>query len=605
MAEQLLLIRHSGLRVVTEDDVLSSLAAADLALPRAVMHLDTRPFAQDVEAGDWAASERYIRDAARDILAAADQTTRATELRYYGLAEIPHIVALGAFVGDERHVFAVDFDRQRDRWTWPDEERTLTLRTSPLPAERVTQAGVAVVRVSISAAIRDEDVFAAVGPSRLADVVIEPAGERTPQVQLVRSPADVEHVRETVRAVLGAIAAMRPGVEAIHLFIAAPVSACFVIGQELHLRSSVPVITYRFRRVEGQPSYAEAIRLGASDLLPPAPPLSESERAAADTVRAAWREALTNVQDFAAVRSGETVDPPGIWYGALRIPALTVARVFPSLPPIWTVANARDEVDAQPLEGDYGLDKDEHRWRLGDRLLLGLQAAAGGDPVELRRLIQLFLFHEYVHEHNRLTKYTATGVGAFPHCLEHLDYAADLYAIFHQLGWAETYDRSRVRDDDAKRAYVSNLIDLALRSFWAFDQPLPIHEWQVRRLRRYLNWYWRHVQVKRAPTFATAVWTLARRPAIELAGVAQRAAGRRILANVTRTIPGEHLELGLVLENEQLLRIGNSPVMNIEALLDAFASGDHVGIQRFFNAVYEEAASRNGQFATIFTGPSA
>jgi hypothetical protein len=97
------------------------------------------------------------------------------------------------------------------------------------------------------------------------------------------------------------------------------------------------------------------------------------------------------------------------------------------------------------------------------------------------------------------------------------------------------------------------------------------------------------------------VWTLARRPAIELAGVVQRAAGRRVLANITRAIPGEHLELGIVLENEQLLRIGNSPVMNIEALLAAFVVGDHASIQQFFNAVYEEAASRNGQFAAILS----
>src|ERR1051325_11530334 len=518
MAEQMILIRHSGLRLVTEEEILADIDASALALPREILHVDTRSFAQDIDAGDWSASERSVRDAARQVVNAAEQATRATEIRYYGLAEIPHIVALGAFVGDERHVVSVDFDRQRDRWRWPDSGRTLTLRTSPLPAERVTQAGVAVVRVSISAAIRDEDVDAAVGPSRLAAVVIEPAGERLPQVQLVRSNEDLEHVRETIRTVLSAIATNRPGVETIHMFIAASVASCFVIGQELHLRSSVPVITYRFRRIEGQPSYVEAIRLTTSDLAPAAPPLSDDDRRTAEGVRAIWRDALRNVHDFAAVGGREPLDPPNVWYGALRIPVLASARVFPALPPIWTVADDRDTVDDQPLEGEYGLDKDEHHWRLGDRLLLGLHAAADGNKAELRCLIQLFLFHEYVHEHNRLTKYTATGAGAFPNSLERLDYAADLYAIFHQLAWAETYDRAKVRDDEAKRVYVAELIDLALRSFWAFDQPLPINEWQVRRLRRYLNWYWRHVQVKRAPSFETAVWTLARRPAIELAG---------------------------------------------------------------------------------------
>jgi hypothetical protein len=143
------------------------------------------------------------------------------------------------------------------------------------------------------------------------------------------------------------------------------------------------------------------------------------------------------------------------------------------------------------------------------------------------------------------------------------------------------------------------MIDLALRSFWAFDQPLPRHEWQVRRLRRYLNWYWRHVQIKRAPDFATAVWTLARKPAIELAGIAQRADGRRVFANVAERVSGEHLELGIVLENEQLLRISDSPVTQIELLLAAFSNGDHAAAQRFFAAAYEEAVPRRGQFAEV------
>jgi hypothetical protein len=600
MTNHLILIRHSGLRIVAEEDILKTLTPDDLARPRSFVSVETQAFANDADDADWSASERYLRDAARSIRSIADAREGSSELRYFGLAEIPHVVALGAFLSDERHIKTVDYDRQQDRWAWPAIERTLTLVTSALPSERVVQPGIAVVRVSISAAITDDDVTAAVGPSRVADVTIEPADGRPPQVQLVRSPADVEHVRETLRAVISAITTNRPAVEAIHLFIAAPVSASFVIGQELHLRSSVPVYTYRFRRIEGSSSYTEAIRLSASDVAQPLASLSESDRGVADAVRGVWREALAHVQDFAAVRQRERVEPPGIWYGALRIEPLIEARVFPALPPLWTVADARDAVAPDAFEGDYGLDKDDHVWRLGDRLLLGLHAAAGGDTEALTRLIQLFLFHEYVHEHNRLTKYSAAGVGAFPNCLEHIDYAADLYAIFHQLAWAETYDRLRVRDEDARRLYVLELIDLALRSFWAFDQPLPIHEWQVRRLRRYLNWYWRYVQVKRAPSFEVAVWTLARQPAVELSGIAQRVVGRRVLANLARRIPGEHLALGVVLENEQMMRIGDSPVTNLGALLDAFAAGEHESIHRFFNAVYEEAASRNGQFPRIF-----
>jgi hypothetical protein len=597
--EKLILIRHSGLRTVTEAEILSSLPESVKTGPREFFHVDTARFGSDVDAGDWATSERYLRECAREIRVLADEADQSTELHYFGLAEIPHIVALGAFIGDERHVATADFDRQRDRWEWREQEKTLTLKSSGVPSERVTQSGIAVVRLSLSAAISDDDVTAAVGLSRLADVVIEPAGERVPQVQLVRSSGDVEHVRETVRSVLSAIAANRPAVEAIHLFIAAPVSACFIIGQELHLRSSVPVVTYRFRRVEGQPSYTEAIRLTASDLMEAPPPLSVEDHLTAESVRTLWQEALASVLDFAAVRKREPVAPAGIWYGALRIPSLIAARPFPALPPLWTLADDRDGVASEPYAGEYGLDKDNHCWRLSDRLLIGLHASVGGDKTELRRLIQLFLFHEYAHEHNGLTAYTAASVGAFPNCLERVDYAADVYGIFHQLAWAEMYERAEVRDDDARRRYVARLIELALRSFWAFDQPLPIREWQVRRLRRYLNWYWRLVQVRRAPSLETAIWTLSRPPAVELSGIAQRVLGRRVMVVLSQRLQGEHLELAVVLENEKLLRVGDSPVANLDALLSAFANGDHDAIVGFFNTVYEEAAAWNGQFAQV------
>jgi hypothetical protein len=168
------------------------------------------------------------------------------------------------------------------------------------------------------------------------------------------------------------------------------------------------------------------------------------------------------------------------------------ARPFPALPPLWEVVDPRDTVDLAPFDGDggYGHDKDAHSWRLGDRLLLALSSTAGDDAT-LQRLIQLFLFHEYLHEHNALTKYTAQDVGSYPNSLEHIDYAADLYALLHQLGWAMINDAQVVATDETQCRYLADQIDLILRSFWAFDQPFPRDEWQVRRLRRYLNWYWR------------------------------------------------------------------------------------------------------------------
>ena len=165
-------------------------------------------------------------------------------------------------------------------------------------------------------------------------------------------------------------------------------------------------------------------------------------------------------------------------------------------------------------------------WRLSDGLLVGLHRAAGGDRAILKQLIQLFLFHEYLHDHNVLTKYTAAEVGAFPNCLEHIDYAADLYALLPPARVDADPPAAASRDGRGVPGYLAEL-DRPGHQFvlGLSSRRPPIDEWQTRRLRRYLNWYWRHVQVKRAKSLDLAFHTLARQPAIELAGIALRVSG--------------------------------------------------------------------------------
>jgi hypothetical protein len=594
-AERLILIRHSGLRVVTEQEVLATLTTEEAALPREIVHVDTTSFADDVAAGDWARSALYLRERAAEILRLADADPRTPELRYFGLAEIPHVIALGAFISDERFVRVFDFDRTRDSWSWPGDvnDATLAVGSEGVPAERLTQPGVAIVRIAVSAAISDMDIEIAAGRDSLADVTIS-ATSTIQQVGVVRSPADVEAIRRAAREAFAAVNNARPGVETVDLFVAASVAVCFVVGQELHLRNAVPVQTFRFRKSETEPAYTAAIRLSSAEAVVPTPELSDAERATAAHVRTIWSDALRAVHTFADLRKDEAPEDVR-WYQTLGLPELSAMQPFPGLPPVWQVIDSRDTVDATPFDREYGLDKDAHRWRLGDRLLVGLQTAAGDDAT-LKRLIQLFLFHEYLHEHHSLTKYTATDVGSYPNCLEHVDYTADLYALLHQLGWARIYDRERVATAEQQRVYLVEQVDLILRSFWAFDGPFPMREWQVRRLRRYLNWYWRLTQIKRAPDLDTALRVLGRAPAIELAGVRQRVRERRHFADLTKPAPGDQLTLALVLEDERLLRVANSVVTNLDELLRAFRDGDHASIVQFFNSVYEDAKNWGGAF---------
>src|SRR5262249_41854298 len=157
-----------------------------------------------------------------------------TQMRHLGIAEVPHLIALGAYLGDERLIDSRDFDRDCGRWAWPASGSTLTTKIEGLPREVITLPGDVVVRVEITYPILDEDVAQVVSPNRLADVRIQVEG-RIPAPGLVKTASDAHVIRLALREALTTLATVRPHIEVIHLFVAAPVSVCVGVGQELRL----------------------------------------------------------------------------------------------------------------------------------------------------------------------------------------------------------------------------------------------------------------------------------------------------------------------------------------------------------------------------------
>ncbi|MBO0951181.1 SAVED domain-containing protein [Fibrella forsythiae] len=589
----LLIIRQSSsLRAISEDEVLEILTPEESQLRRYDMALDMQQY--PIDGGVWDESEQYILQRARDIRQLADEKG-AVRILFFGLAEVPHVLALGAYLGDQRKVEVYDFSRDRDSWQWSETDTLLQVKANQVPSEVVTQSGSAVIRVEISYAIADEDVDQVVGKDRLADIRIQLEGEQSPMVaSTVRSAKDVQLIRETFRKALADLIRYRPNVNLIHLFVSAPAPVCFVIGQELQLRNNVPVQTYRFRRIVGEPANKEAILLTAEEAESATVQLSaEQKQRAADIRTRIWPQALQSVIDYAASLREESEGREGPWYSYLRSRAeLSVAKPFPQLPPIWEVVQLDDTVDTEPYTGgEYGHTNDSNRWRLSDTLLIGLSDACR-DDYELTQLIRLFLFHEYLHSHHSLTKYNAEGVGRFANVLERLDYMADLYALLHQLDYMLHYERQAVIS--RQREFLTEQLDLILRSTWAFIPGLVVNRWQVRSIRRLLNWYWRHVQVQQSRTLSTTFSVLAQPPAIELIGPMLSVGGGRIYASMTHLDPTVELSLGMVLENAKFLRILNGMNSNLPALMDAFRTRQHQAIKIFFLGVFETAKQLGG-----------
>jgi hypothetical protein len=588
----LILLRQPGLRAISEDEILAVLSLEDLRAPRTNIVIDMQQ--HPIDGGVWDDSERYIIQQVNEIKNLADEKG-AVRLLYFGLAEIPHILALGAYLGDERKVEVFDYHRDIDSWQWQESKATLEVELVNLPKEPVTQNGAAIIRVEISYPIKDEDVEEAVGTSNLADIRLKIAGDTSPMVaSTVRSAADVQHIRETFRRALAELIQYRPNVNLIHLFVSAPAPVCFVIGQELHLRNNVPVQTYRFRKKSGEPSNKKAILLTAEEAEMASSIITSEQKERADYIRATiWPEVLQSVINYAENLRDEARGKTGSWFSFLRYhDKLTLAQPFPQLPPLWEVVQINDTVDPEPFTGaEYGHTSDSNRWRLSDNLLISLSNACNDDK-ELAQLIRLFLFHEYLHAHHSLTKYNAEGVGRFANALERLDYMADLYALLHQLDFMAKDNRKNVVGKELE--VLVGQLDLILRSTWAFVPGNTVIRWQVRSVRRLLNWYWRHAQVQQSPSLPVSLKTLAQPPAIELIGPELTVGNGRIYMSMIQLDKTVELSLGIILENAKFLRVLNGINSNLPKLLEAFRTRQHEDIKIFFLGLFETAKQLGG-----------
>lgn len=598
MAQHVLIVRqHSALRSITEAEALQALPPEQRGIPTREVDVPTAQFATAVAQGDWGGHDAYLREKAAEIRARAKDLGDVA-VHYLGLAEVPHIIGLGAHVGNEWAVVPHDHHGDAGPWRWPDAAQTLetkTLGTEEL-AVTVKARGLAVVRVSITATVTDEDVRAVVGDNLLADVTVTLA-DKAPAPKLVRSPEDVAAVRRAFETAYNQVLNARPGVDVVHLFVAAPPSVCFAVGQELVLRNNKPVQTYRYRSADGDgPRQQAAILLSPAAEQAPLIPLTPEEVArAAQVRRQVWRAALSDIETHATNKKNDGRDK-GRWYDSFLFKeAFSRAAPFPSLPPLASVVPLDVGIDPEPYGGEFGFEENDRRWwRLNDRLLLGISRAAGDDDVRLHQLIRLFLLHEYVHLFRSVGKNVVEEVGKFPNCLEHVDYTADTYALLNQLDIARYLDRTLEHFDRA-RAFLVDQVELAIRSFWAFDVNNG-NEWQVRRIRRHLNWYWRHVQLMNATSMDAVASLFTHQPRIEIGGLYQVARGRRVLALLDKLDPSTHLELAIVMEDEKLYRLSPGPNASLPELLASFRKGEHDKIKQFFRAVYDTA---RGQGSTV------
>jgi len=579
-ARLIVLLGISSLRTTSEQEILAALAPDEARLPRTILSLDTRQHAQSIQSGFWPPVEAQLREFASQLLANLEEHGPAI-VRYVGIDEVPTLIALGALLGDEHRIDCQDYDRDRVRFEWPDTTGALAWEAVGVPHDAMPTAGDAVLRITATGTVHDAHVDHAVpADQRVADITLRPLAV-TPRPGLLRAQDDVESLRQEVRKVLAELERKRPGVQTIHLFLAGPVSVCLAVGQELRLRNGRRVQTYRYR-TQDVPAQKEAILLTPEAGAAVQVPLTAEEHAQADVVRDLWREALAQV-----VAHAMTLKGAGTWPDYL-LPALADANPCPTaLAPIWELVAEGDGVSAEDTT-DFRFDRTARLWFFSDRMLLAMGADVRADDERVRRLARAFFWHEYLHEYQLLTEHTANGIGGFANCLERIDYVADAYGTLHQVDYLLRARSIAAPTDAELRAYFEASITEAIDAFWTFEPRPPVATWQARRLRRYLNWYWRRQQIHHSRNTAAAIALLCTPPVIEVVGPTVSTDSQRVFLDLRR-IHADRLELAVIDDTNRLRRFANSPTLSVAGLLAAFRRHDRQDIDSFFANLIDHA----------------
>lgn len=571
--DRAIVVIHPLLAPITDADVTEALSPANFTATTRTVRFDGAmiPLAQLAEF-DWAREAAALSRHFDNAIAPLFRGDHG-DIHVFVMMPIPLGVELGRRFGPTRRVLAHQQRHDTKSWRWPSEQETVGIKLHGVPTHLCRAKGDVILRVSCSHLVSEEDALGVVRDP-VAELHVE---VDSPHEDVLRSEADVMLVAKKVGEALDAVSRFFPNCDTVHLFAAVPPALAIRIGAEINPTIHRSLQTYQFSD-SARPRYRRALILGE-----PAPSALTAEQVeTATSTRAAFATSLKELARFwtdaAVVRDLTQV---------LGLAASELPKVFGRLGaidrPKTLVGASVSEV--REAGGEFRFEPGESAWVFDDRLLAALGARLDGPQVV--QAGRLFLLHETLHvERQGVTTATADGIGRLPRVLEEADYLADVWALLYEYAYAK-----HIGETDADRAleFFRSRLRLMTATFWAFnDGDGPMRAIQVRRLNRYLLWYWQQLALENAATLADVVRILATKPVLETAGPRVYTAQNSVLFDLD-PIYFDAVELGVLVDGYRVFRIGARPGAQVGAVLGALRARDETGFLAAFRGLFETA----------------
>lgn len=586
----ILLLSHPEQMPITQEEMAAALPASYQPLPRVTLDLDMMEAARLARrTRDWSAAQRELEERVRSEVRPLCEKHAHYRVVYFGSSPVPLAIHLGFLLETWQRVEVIPHHHAQRTWGWVHEPGRPPARLAAvrLPDCIDRTEGEVVIRVSTSHRV-DPAVTRLAVPNALEEIDIsleEPAEDAFSSLE------EMLAVAQAFRETLDRIGDNFPRVRRVHLFAAAQPGIALLLGAQISKTMHPAVQTYQYMRNAEAVFHVPALLINGPTR-PAPPPLSASEEAAAGRDRELLGMDLERMKGFALREQGHR---GWSWIASV----LSRESGHPAFIGPWSHLPALHEtplqrtslaVDARTVDDSFRLVPAIDAWQVDDRWLARLARRIESDP-RRQRALRMLVLHELAHRGPQaLTSKSSQGIGRFPKVLEEMDYHADVWAMLYEYALTEQQAPGEVRD---VRRFFMDLVMTATQTMWVFDDDgPPLQEIQIRRLNRYLIWYWQYLLIERGAqrgaelTLEGALALLAQRPFIELAGPTVVAHDERVYFQLDAT----HVvfpEIGIYHEGK-LYRHGARIDFPIGALLEGVRTRDGEKILDVLRAVFEQ-----------------
>lgn len=563
MPNGLILILHSGFTKVNVSDCLKALPEEWIKLDRETIEVTYSNKVElsklyDLDFGQCALEHR--RQFTDQIAPILEKKSNYIVV-YFGLVPIALAIDFGQLFHNFRNLEIFQLHHVEKKWYQSlDNGSTQNnpIITKGIPDKDQKGITSALIRLGASHFVAPEQTNPVISNAAEVDIHFE-----KPNEDAITSKQLLVEMAEAVKSAIDALSNNRSGLVEIHLFASIPCGLAFLIGSKISPNIHPYIETYQYSRT-ADPNYKRALRIKADIQLQRK--ISVEDKALASELRKLANDELTGkVRSYC--EENKSMSKGRSWFlGA--VPDLeddVMNSIFwKDLPALYETSLPNDTFSTELDTIQDGFFWKMNKWYVDDNFFISLNNRFT-DQQQIKQAYRLFLFHEALHyKRHNLTDATATNIGSFPKLLETADYQADVYAIMNEFGY---HIKMLGRIEDQKSFFL-RLIETATETMWSFDDAgVPLSQIQIRRLNRYLIWYWQHARIERNGDSLSEIGRiLADKPVIEFNGLKSNEEDNRFYY-LLNEVPISHLELGAFYSN-RVIRKGSASNMLLENLVD-------------------------------------